>query len=155
MFKKILSVILSLCLMASFFTLSASAEDNSTKSVVYIDAADGKVTGSGSRSQKEFGDYNLGNGITWSCGPFSVSANTYAQLIVWLDTIETNIGMGYQFAGTSNYVSGNIANPTYDTDKHKYKYICNMTISSAGSYNFYFSNMTAGTLTLYTPTVSY
>lgn len=155
MFKKVLSVLLSMCLMVSMFAISASADDNTDKSTVFFSVSDGKQYVSGTRSYSVFNDCNLQNGVTWIGGTFSIKANTHAQLIVWLDTIETNIDMGYQYAGTSTFVSGSFGSPVFDSSKGLYRYTCYMTIPASSNYNFFFSNMTAGTLTLHSPTVSF
>lgn len=149
MLRRIFSVIISLCLLVCFSVTSFAEESTNCNSNADIGNAGSMPS---ARSTVKFDDCDLENGYTWLSSEFYVNAGTTVTFDVWLNSDETNVEMGYYSVETGKYTK--IAHSS-GFDWFKYKYTCIMNIPKSGKYKFYFSNMTAGTITLVTPYVSF
>lgn len=153
MLRRIFSTIMSICLLMCFSVTSFAEEENTSNTYDNSNIHIGTVSSSPiARSTVTYDDFDLKNGTIWLTGEYSVNAGTTATLNVWLNSNETNVEMGYYSVETKEYTK--ISHST-NSDWFKYKYTCTMNIPKSGKYKFYFSNMTAATLTLITPQISF
>ena len=149
--KRIVSLLLSLCMIFSFATICYADDET-----VIPPVSNEMIINPYLRSTATFGSCKIDQGVTMGFASgdngWAIAANTTVTLKFYMKTKESNVNCGYYQGSTYVQKSHTVkANSSGDG----YVYTCTMKITKGGNYKFFISNMTAKTITVTKTTVSF